>query len=151
MPFLIALGVIATIVFYLRRAQDAVDVANGLADAVCDAGSAARRFDFRRRANVHPVEPSEDPRVALAALAAAHVERDGLPTKDKLDRLTVQTAIHLKVPSDAAQELAVHGRWLVAQCGTPDAAIRRIARKLDRMSGPEAKALAAAIVQKTLD
>ena len=59
MPFLIALGVIATIVFYLRRAQDAVDVANGLADAVCNAGSAARRFNFRRRANVHPVEQIE--------------------------------------------------------------------------------------------
>ncbi len=74
---------------------------------------------------------------AVAALAAAHVELELMPSQDHWDRLKVNLARTLDVSGAEAEELMVVGRWLVAECGTVDAAVARLSRKLYRMAGPQ--------------
>lgn len=149
MPILIAaLGIVVTALFYIRQARRAASVAQDVADAVADLSRAPRRMRFRRKAIAHPVEQVDDVRAAIAALAAAHLEAEGTPTQERLDALTHQIAIRLKVCTDPAAELMVHGRWLVSECGTPAAAITRLGRRARKLGGPGALILAKAIAQE---
>lgn len=75
---------------------------------------------------------------AVAALAAAHVELELMPSQDHWDRLKVNLARTLDVSGAEAEELMVVDRWLVAECGTVEnAAVARLSRKLYRMAGPQ--------------
>lgn len=151
MPFVIAaLGALATAYFYYMRARGAANVASELVETVTDVGKAARRFRFKRRANVHPVESVDEPEIAIAAIAAAFVEMDPASSKDMWDRLTVAIAKEFGLSGAEAQELAVLGRWLVAQCGTVDAAVTRLSRKLYKLAGSPAITPLLTVVQTTL-
>ena len=88
MPFFIAaLGALIAIYFFFVRARNVGHMAGDLVDTAQDVRLAARRFGFRRKTNVHPVETIEDPRLAVGAIATAFVELDDLPTKEQRDAL----------------------------------------------------------------
>ncbi len=75
---------------------------------------------------------------AVAALTAAHVELELMPSQDHWDRLKVNLARTLDVSGAEAEELMVVDRWLVAECGTVEnAAVAWLSRKLYRMAGPQ--------------
>lgn len=136
MPFLIALaGIAAAIVWYIIRARNAAEAAGDLVDMANDVRLAARRFGFRRRSAGHPVEDIEDANLAIAAAAIAFQELDGLPTQEDRDLLTLQLRKVLRMQAETAEEAVVIGRWLVAQCGTADAALARLTRKLYKLDG----------------
>ncbi|WGW03276.1 hypothetical protein [Tropicibacter oceani] len=138
MPFIIAaLGALAAFYFFVIRARNAQHMASEVLDAANDVRLAARRFGFRRQANVHPVETIEEPGIAIAALGNAFVELDDLPSKDQRDALVIALAKHGQMPSDEAQELTVLGRWLMNECGSPDQAVPRLARKLYKLQGAD--------------
>ena len=151
MPIILtALGLLASFYFYYMRARGAARAASDIVDVIGDAGAAVRRFRFKRRANVHPVESVEEPEIAIAALAAAFVELDRMPTKDLWDRLSEVIGQEFQVSRDEAEELSVLGRWLVAQCGTAPAAVTRLSKKLYRLSGSASATPLLVIVQNTL-
>jgi len=138
-PLLVAIiGIAATVYFFLNRARNAAHLAGDLVDVAKDVQLAARRFGFRRKTNVHPVENVEDSNLAIAALAIAFQELDGLPTREQRSKLTFQLQTQLHMDRDAAEEAIVLGRWLVSQCGGTDAAVSRLSRKVYRLSGAEA-------------
>lgn len=134
MPFILALlSAAAVAYFWFNRARNAADLAGDLANAANDVRLAARRFGFRRRANIHPVESIEDPDVAVAALAAAFLELDDLPTAEQ--RAALESGLAL--PQKDAAELTVLGHWFVGECGTPGQAVARISRKLFKLNGAD--------------
>jgi hypothetical protein len=136
MPFILSLIAIAgAAYFWFNRAQNAKDAAVDLLDAANDVRLAARRFGFKRRTNVHPVDDIEEPAVAIATIATAFIELDDLPTQEQRNQLSVQLQYQLNQDPKSTEELMVLGRWLMQQCGRPDAAISRVTRRLHKFDG----------------
>lgn len=151
MPVLIAIiGAISAAAFFILRARNAANAASDLADMANDVRLAARRFGFRRKTNLHPAESIEDPNIAIAGVASAFLEIDDLPTAGQRAAMARSMQDTLGITADDADELAVLGRWMVAECGTPHAAISRLTRKLMRMSGQEAFTPLLTIINGTL-
>ena len=135
-PFILSLIAIAGAAFFwFNRAQNANDTATDLLDAAKDVRLAARRFGFKRRTNVHPVDDIEDPNVAIATIATAFLELDDLPTQNQRYQLAIQLQYQLNQDPKDAGELMVLGRWLMMQCERPDAAISRVTRRLYKFDG----------------
>lgn len=138
MPIILALiSAAAVAYFWMNRARNAADLAGDLVNAANDVRLAARRFGFKRRANIHPVEAIEDADVAVGALAVAFLELDDLPTADQRTVLEDSLAKTLALPTKDASELAVLGHWFVTECGTPSQAVARISRKLYKLNGAD--------------
>ena len=114
MPFVIALiGVVAAAYFWANRARNAAHIGQDLVDVASDVLSAARRFGFRRRANVHPVESVDDTRLATGALGLAFLELGSLPTAEDHQTLIRSLQSHLGLSVNDADEMLVLGRWLI--------------------------------------
>jgi len=136
MPFILSFIALAgAAYFWFNRAQNAKDAAVDLLDAANDVRLAARRFGFKRRTNVHPVDDIDDPSVAIATIATAFIELDDLPTQNQRDQQAVQLQYQLNQDPKSTEELMVLGRWLMMQCGRPDAAISRATRRLHKFDG----------------
>lgn len=134
MPYLIAAaGVIAAVYFFVIRARNAADMAGELVNVAADVQSAARRFGFRRRANVHPMETVEDTAVIAATIGVSYLELDGLPSEDAQSRLRNALAKEFRCPVKDADEMMVFGRWLMGECHGPQPAIDRAARRLFKL------------------
>ena len=141
MPILIALaGIIFTAYIWANRARNAKHIASDIADMAGDVKAAARRFGFSRKMNAHPVESIDEPNIAAAAIADAYMSLVDMPTREQ--RATMQNTLAdvLQVDAAAAEELLVLGRWMVNSCGTPHAALSRLAKKLHRLEGAQALA-----------
>ena len=138
MPFLIALiGIIGAAYYWTNRARNAQNVAGEVLDMANDVRLAARRFGFRRKTNLHPVECIEDPRLAIATIATAFIELDDLPTAEDRARLHLQLRSKLRADAKEAEEMEVLGRWFMAECGGAEPAIARLSRKLYKLGGSE--------------
>jgi hypothetical protein len=138
-PILIALvGAALALYYFVYRARNAANIAVDMVDMANDVRLAARRFGFRRQANIHPVESIEDPKVAITAAALAFLELDDLPTQEQRDRLVAEIQRELALGRADAEEMQVLGRWLVAECGSASAAVSRLARKLYKLRGQAA-------------
>lgn len=134
MPVVVALlAAFAGVVFYMIRARNAAYAARELADMASDVMGAARRFAFRRRAEIHPVESIDDARLASAALAVAFFELDSLPTAEGRSALQYAVSRHLAKDFKESEDMMVLGHWLVSQCGTAQAAVTRLARRVARL------------------
>ncbi len=136
MPFILgALALLAAAYFWYVRLKGAADMAGELVNAAGDVRAAARRFGYKLRKKEHPVDGIEEPVVAAAGIAEAFISLDDLPTRGQ--RMAILQGLQKAYPVDlnGAEEAAVLGRWLVGQCGTPDAAISRIVRKLISLGG----------------
>lgn len=131
------IGLATAAYFLIMRARNGAEMATELLDVADDIRSAARRWGFRRRQNVHPVEEIEDPRMAVAGIGSAFIALDDLPTSDVRHKLTASLARNFDLPSKDAQELLVLGQWLVEQSGGPVSAMPRLARKQARLSGSD--------------
>lgn len=138
MPIIITiLGALAAVYFFMLRARNAKDMAQDVLstadDVLTTVLNAPRRIRFRRQTNQHPVEGVNDPRLAVAALAEAFIELDDLPTAEQRKMLLVQLRSVLRADQVEAEEMAVLGRWLVAQCNGASEAVTRIGRRLYKL------------------
>lgn len=149
----IVIGIVGALVagyFFYQRLVVAKDAANELVGAANDVRLAARRFGFRRRTDVHPVEAIEDPNIAIATVAVGFIELDDLPTQEQQGALAEALRDTLTLTGAEAEELLVLGRWMVSQCGGADPAISRASRKLYKLSGTGAVTPLLTIVQDAL-
>lgn len=138
MPIVLALlAAVSTALFFVLRARNAANAAGELLDMANDVRLAARRFGFRRRADVHPVEAVEDSSIALAALGSAFIALDDTPTAEARDALDWSIVKNIGVDKAEAEELTLLGLWLVGECGGAEPALARLARKLYRLQGVE--------------
>jgi hypothetical protein len=136
----IILGIIAVLAaawFWTNRARNAANMAGDLADMATDVLGAARRFGFRRKANVHPVDSLEDAGVATAALGIGFLELAGLPSAEQHSALVVSLQSTLGMSHDQAKEAVILGRWLVTECGGPVPGVDRLGRRLWKLKGAQ--------------
>ncbi len=136
MPFLLGLLALAgAAYFWLSRARSAVTMAQDMADMAGDVLNAARRFGFRRRADLHAVECLDDAKVAAAAVGIAFLELAGLPSTEQQDALIRSLQQHLGQSHEQAQEAVILGRWLITECGNAQSGLDRLARRLFKLQG----------------
>jgi hypothetical protein len=136
MPFILGiLALIAGAYFWAQRARNAADMTRELAGVASDVAAAARRFGFRRRLNVHPVESLDDPDVAIAGAGIAFLELGGLPSTEAQDALARSLQSRLNMAHDKAQEAMILGRWLVTESNGAQPGLTRLVRKLAKMQG----------------
>lgn len=151
MPVLLALvGLVSAVFYFILRARNAANAATDLFDMANDVRLAARRFGFKRQTNLHPAEAIEDPNIAIAGIANAFIELDDLPTSNHRTTLNTQMKSALDISQQDAEELSILGRWLTVECGSPDATIARLSRKLFRLSGAASFAPLLTVLQGTL-
>lgn len=132
------IGIATAAYFLIMRARNGAEMATELMDVAQDVASAARRFGFRRRQNVHPVDSIEEMNVAIGALGTAFIALDDLPTQEGRAQLDVALRKHLNLDGPAAQELEILGQWLVEQCSGPVPAIPRLAKRAHAIGGADA-------------
>ena len=136
MPYLIALfGLVNGAYFWVQRARMAAEATHELAGVAQDVLAAAKRFGFRRKLNLHPVESLEDPDVAIAGAGVAFLELGGLPLAEQQDKLIVSLQTHLGQSHSQAEEAAILGRWLVAESGGAVSGLERLVRRLHKLRG----------------
>jgi hypothetical protein len=135
-PYIIALfGIVIAAYFWVQRARMAAEATHELAEMAQDVLAAAKRFGFRRKLNLHPVESLEDPDIAIAGAGVAFLELGGLPTADQQDRLIASLQSNLGQSHSKAEEAAILGRWLVAESGGAQQGLERLTRRLHKMRG----------------
>ncbi len=134
MPFILGLlALIAGAYFWAQRARNAAEITRELAGVASDVAAAARRFGFRRRGNIHPVESLEDADVAVAGVGIAFLELGGLPSTEQQDRLIISLQSRLGMDHDKAKEALILGRWLVTECNGAQPGLTRLARRCAKM------------------
>lgn len=129
------IGLATAAYFLVIRARRGAEMTSELLEVADDIRAAARRFGFRRRTNTHPVDSIEDPRLAAGGVATAFLQLDDLPTADARRTLDLSLRKHFDLTAEEAEEIAVLGDWFTRECGTPDAAFERLARKLRGLDG----------------
>lgn len=136
MPYIIALfGIVIAAYFWIQRARMAAEATQELAGVAQDVLAAAKRFGFRRKLNLHPVESLEDPDVAIAGAGVAFLELGGLPSAEQQDKLIASLQSHLGQSQGKAEEAAILGRWLVTESGGAQQGLERLTRRLHKMRG----------------
>jgi uncharacterized membrane protein len=136
MPYIIALlGLLAGAFIWISRARAAAEATRELTGVAQDVMAAARRFGFRRKLNLHPVESLEDPDIAIAGAGIAFLELGGLPTSEQHDKLSVSLQSHLGQSRGQAEEALILGRWLVSESGGAQPGLDRLTRRLYKMRG----------------
>ena len=148
MPVLIAIvGLLVGALIWYNRMKQAGYVAGELKDAANDVRLAARRFGFKRRANVHPIDTLDDARLAAAGIVAATVQMDGLWDQSMSDAMVQQAQSVFNVDLGEAEEIVIFARWIAAQGSNPHETVRRLARRLKRLAGQEAMADTVQMIQ----
>ncbi|TDT77238.1 hypothetical protein BDE40_0518 [Litoreibacter halocynthiae] len=138
MPILIAIiGALGAAAYWYFRMRDIGVAGRDLVNVANDVRLAARRFGFKRNANVHPAESIEDPKVAIGALAVAFLELDDLPSQEARIAMTRELQQATNVTLEDAEELAILGRWMMSECGGPEQTVTRLSKKLYKLGGSE--------------
>jgi hypothetical protein len=138
MPVILAvLAIAGTVAFWVYRARNVGQVASDVADMAETVLGAARRFGFRRRADRHPVESIDDPKVAVGGLATAFLELSGLPTTEEKQALVVGLQSTLGLSHADAEEMTILGHWFVNCSGGASPAVARLARRVNKLAGAE--------------
>lgn len=132
---LAALGILAAAAFWFYRIRQAADTTRVALDAAQDVKAAARRFGFQTRANQHPSEGVDDPRVTGTALLVLVAEADGGISKAEQDTILEQVQAVFQVSGAEANDLFVFSRWLANQSSNPDDMIRRLIKRTVHLGG----------------
>ncbi len=152
MPFLLALiAFAAAAYFWMNRARNAAHIAGDVADMAQTAMGAARRFGFRRRANVHPVDSIEDEKLAIGGLSTAFLELSGMPTTEEKRALEVGLQSSLDLSLKDAEEMVILGHWFVNECGGPQPAVTRLAKKVNKMAGAEGLSKSMDVIKRIVE
>lgn len=132
---LAVLGAMGAVVFWMWRIRNAAEGAQIAMDLAGDAASAIRRFGFRRKSGVNPLDVEEDARLAAMAAMASVARMDGERTAAQTALLTATAERLFQARPDEARDMAAYGFWLSANA-QPEEALRRLDRNLSRKLGP---------------
>ncbi|MGD1884492.1 MAG: hypothetical protein ACFB11_19620 [Paracoccaceae bacterium] len=126
-------GLAAAAYFLVQRARMGAEMATELVDVAQDVRAAARRFGFKRRTDIHPVESIDNPDLAIAGIASAFIALDDLPTAEDRQRLKIKLRQTLQASEDEASEMLILGQWFVETCQGATPAIARLSKHLYRL------------------
>ncbi len=109
------LGALGVLLLILWRMQQAAHVARGLGDAAADARGLFRRWQWRRKAQVNPLDLISDPREAATAMMVAVAQADGLLSEVERDVIINQIRSAFKATERQADELLAAARWHIRE------------------------------------
>ncbi|WP_420332020.1 TerB family tellurite resistance protein [Roseibium sp.] len=132
---LVVIALVAGAAYWLYRARQAADTTRVVLDATHEVKAAARRFGFRTRANQHPSEGVDDPRVTAAALLVLTAETDGGISRAEQDAIMEQLQSVFEMSENEAEDLYVFSKWLASQSSNPDDMIRRLIKRTVHLGG----------------
>lgn len=137
MHILIAiLGAIAAIGYWMYRARDAKDTARDLFEMGNDVRLAAKRFRYKQKTNVHPVDSVEDARLLAAGLMIVAAETNGSVTAAEQSVMKRQAVEYFGCSTEDAAEMISFGHWIAAQ-GNKDETTRRMIKRVVALGGKE--------------
>jgi len=132
---LAALGILAAAAFWIYRARRIADNTRVVLDTAQDVKAAARRFGFRTRANQHPVDGVDDPRVSGAALLVLVAETDGGISRAEQDAILEELQSIFGMSAADAEDLFLFAKWLASRSTNPDDMIRRLIKRTVNLGG----------------
>ena len=132
---LVLLVLVGGAAFLIYRSRQAADSTRVVLDATHDVKAAARRFGFQTRANQHPTEGVEDPRVTGAALLVLTAEIDGGISRAEQSAIMEQLQSVFQMSEQEADELFLFSKWLANQSSNPDDMIRRLIKRTVHLGG----------------
>jgi uncharacterized tellurite resistance protein B-like protein len=137
MHILAALAAAAgVVIFLLIRAQQATTAARDVADAASDLGGLFRRWSWRRRANVNPLDAVTDPREAAVAMMVAVAQFDGAVTEAEQTTMLDLAMAHFGATREQAIELVSRGRWLAQERADVGEMMRRLTPVIEAKCAP---------------
>ena len=134
---LAVLGALAAVGFWYYRLQNAANGVKAISEAAMDIQAAARRFGFRQRANLHPVDSIEDARTAATTLLILVATDDGSLSAREEDAILKQVSEVFEASRSEATELFRFSRWLSEQSNNPDDMARRLIKRTLHLGGPD--------------
>ena len=135
MPFFIALIIIVVVAYlWINHTRYTSDIGVKIDDSV---RLTAQRLRPNHKIRMRPVESIEDNRLAIAAIGAAFIKLDVLPTSRQRQVLTAQMRSILMMDSAETQKIIVLGRCLTVKYGGAERAIARLSCKLYKLFGIE--------------
>ncbi|MGF1630450.1 MAG: TerB family tellurite resistance protein [Kiloniellaceae bacterium] len=141
----IVLAVLAAAVgigFWIWRIRMAARAASDLLETADDIRAAVRRFGYRRKANVSPLDGIEDVRLAAAGILAAFANMDGGIGRVEIAAIADECRRAFHTEAEEAAQIGAYGRWLVQQSANMDETVRRLARNLEtKLTGAEKEQL----------
>ncbi|WP_421982670.1 TerB family tellurite resistance protein [Roseibium sp.] len=132
---LVVIALVAGAAYWLYRARQAADTTRVVLDATHEVKAAARRFGFQTRANQHPSEGVDDPRVTAAALLVLTAETDGGISRAEQQAIMEQLQSVFGMPENEAEDLYLFSKWLASQSSNPDDMIRRLIKRTVHLGG----------------
>jgi len=132
-----ALGILAAIGYWIYRIQNAAHGVKSIGEAATDIQAAARRFGFRQKANRHPVDGVDDPRVAATTLLILVAADDGSLSMAEQNEIQQQVSTVFGASQAETIELFQFSRWLSEQTRNPDDMARRLIKRTLQLGGPE--------------
>ena len=126
------LGALGMAIFVLWRLQQAAYMARDVADAAGSAKSLFRRWKWRRKTNVSPIDLIEDPREATSALMIAIAQADGRISDVERQAIAHQIKTFFGATSDQADALIAQSEWTVRDGIDPSEVMRRLTPLLQR-------------------
>lgn len=141
-------GVLAAAAFWIYRIRQAADTTRVVLDAAQDVKAAARRFGFRTRANQHPTEGVDDPRVTCAALLVLVADADGGISQAEQHAILQQLQSVFQLSIQDAEELYLFAKWLANQSSNPDDMTRRVIKRTVTLGGRDTIADMISMVSK---
>ena len=133
------IGLAGTAVFVLWRIYLITHAARELTDAASDARGLFRRWRWRKKANVNPLDTITDAREAAAAMVVAVAQCDGPLTERETEAIHGVFMKTFGSTSAQADELLSYGRWLVRDVVDTAEIFRRTAPLVERTCTAEQK------------
>ena len=125
------LAVVGGVLFWIWRTQNAATAARDVVEVADDIRAAVRRFGFSRKANQHPLDGIDDPRLAAAGILAAFANMDGALSRDEIAGIAKTCRDAFGCSAHDADQIGAYGRWLIQQSpNNMDEVIRRLGRNL---------------------
>ncbi len=109
------LGALGMAVFILWRIQQAAYLAREVADATGSAKGLFRRWRWRRKVNVNPIDLIEDPREAAGVLMIAVAQADGRISDAERHVIVHQIKTFFGATDDQADALIAQTEWSVRE------------------------------------
>jgi uncharacterized tellurite resistance protein B-like protein len=121
--------------FFLWRMQQASNAVRDVANAAGEVHGLFRRWSWRRRANVNPLDLVDDPREAATAMMVIVAQTDGALTGKERGVILAQVSEHFGATSRQGEELLARGRWLVQHSVDVGEVFRRLAPSIRKFCG----------------
>lgn len=126
------LGTLATTVFVLWRLHMAAHMASDLVDVASSARGFIRRWRWRRKVSINPIDLVEDPREAASILMVAVAQADGPITDHERAAILVQMQSRFGATPQQSIELLARAQWMVREGVDAAEVMRRLRPVIER-------------------